>query len=112
MKNKQTFYISLTIFAVFVLVLTFLSFSDYKEKPKTDIDKDDYGCLVSAGYSWNEEFEMCVIEDTYEECPEMEGDVCIMIYDPVCGLPNKQEYTNKCFACLDPEVTHTIVGVC
>jgi len=39
-------------------------------------------------------------------------DVCIKIYQPVCGYPEKQTYTNSCFACMDENVEYWVDGPC
>lgn len=39
-------------------------------------------------------------------------DACIEIYQPVCGMPIKQTFSNSCFACSDESVIYYIEGEC
>lgn len=125
-------------------------------------DTDEHGCLIPAGYLWNEDLGICVrpweIKNNtfspteclekggrtqnivagdycYENetnigivvgfispnvccvenipCPEIQGEFCIEIYQPVCGVQDKQTHSNSCFACLNSTInTHYIEGEC
>ncbi len=109
MKNKTLLIISLTV-AVALLII-FLYYSLNIEKPIGG-ERDEYGCLGPAGYTWNETDQLCVREWTRETCPEDREDFCITVYEPVCGLPTRKQYSNSCFACLDLEVKQFIEGEC
>lgn len=74
--------------------------------------RDEYGCLIPAGYSWNEKDQLCVREWTRESCPEQQEEFCTTVYEPVCGLPDKQQYSNSCFACLNTPNIYFIEGEC
>ncbi len=39
-------------------------------------------------------------------------DACIEIYQPVCGRPMNQTFSNSCFACMDENVAYYIGGEC
>ena len=39
-------------------------------------------------------------------------DVCIEIYEPVCGYPVEQTFSNSCFACMDETVEYWTHGTC
>jgi hypothetical protein len=75
-------------------------------------ERDEYGCLSPAGYSWNETDQLCVREWTRKDCPKERGDYCVTVYEPVCGLPTRKKYSNSCFACLDTQVKQYIDGEC
>lgn len=89
-------------------------------------DRDTHGCIISAGYSWNETKQRCVRE--WEEvnkiyCMENERNlnVCTTEYFPVCGylssnfcdsMACKQTYSNECNACRNSKVEYWISGEC
>jgi hypothetical protein len=83
-------------------------------------DEDEHGCLISAGYSWNETKQKCVRE--WEErnkvyCKEGQRnvDVCITLYDPVCGYDfqgEKEMYSNSCLACQNENIEYWVKGEC
>ena len=39
-------------------------------------------------------------------------DACIEIYQPVCGRPINQTFSNSCFACIDENVAYYTGGEC
>jgi len=65
-------------------------------------DKDEYGCLIAAGYTWCQAKQKCL--RTWEEkCDQTATStkandcVCTMVYSPVCGK-NGITYGNACMA--------------
>ncbi|MBM3228348.1 hypothetical protein FJZ20_00445 [Candidatus Pacearchaeota archaeon] len=119
--------------------------------------RDSYGCLIAAGYSWNEEISACVREWekslreyqslNSEDCKilqivcsedktpfydatgcgcelgtttqkdvckptDRQVEACITLYQPVCGMPLKQTFSNSCFACQNPEVIYYLPENC
>jgi len=40
------------------------------------------------------------------------AEVCIEIYEPVCGFPFERTYSNSCFACMDEIVEYYVFGEC
>jgi len=40
------------------------------------------------------------------------GGICMTLYDPVCGYPIKETFSNSCFACQNQEVVYWIQGEC
>jgi len=49
-----------------------------------------------------------IIENFCTEIPE----VCATIYEPVCGYPLEETFSNSCFACQNPEIVYWINGKC
>ena len=47
----------------------------------------------------------------YCEPEQREADVCITLYDPVCGDDGKT-YSNSCGACKDEKVNYWVEGEC
>ena len=39
-------------------------------------------------------------------------DICITLYEPVCGYPVEKTFTNSCFACQNSEVIYWVGGEC
>ena len=52
-----------------------------------------------------------VIEDKCSQ-EDREVDACIEIYQPVCGKPINQTFSNSCFACIDENIVYYIGGEC
>lgn len=118
--------IIIIILAAVLVSLPFILKSDANESSiLLDNEKDEYGCMKFAGYSWDEGLEKCVIpwetkEKTYCEGPSPE--ICTMDYSPVCGLysieiqcvkaPCGKTYSNGCSACSDEKVEFYTEGEC
>jgi hypothetical protein len=86
----------------------------YVENISIGGETDEHGCLIAAGYSWNKTDQMCIREWTKKYCtPESRtADVCITLYEPVCGLPMKKTFSNSCIACLNKSVHYYVEGEC
>lgn len=118
MINKK--FILIIVLIIILIILAFILTFNFNKKPVLGGDKDSHGCIGSAGYSWNETKQKCVRE--WEEknknyCYEnyKTGQICISLYDPVCGYSKtgeKKEYSNSCNACLNSEVEYWIKGEC
>jgi hypothetical protein len=95
-------------------------------------DRDEHGCIGSAGYSWCESKQKC-IRVWEENCSEATNEInvhvctaqesqakaCTMEYSPVCGeiLLNTgkriyQTFGNRCSACAAMKVVSYIQGEC
>jgi len=61
MKNKILFIMSLIISIILLVTLLYYSYN-LKEKPLIGGERDEYGCLIPAGYSYNETLGVCVRE--------------------------------------------------
>ena len=69
---------------------------------------DETGCgceLVSDDSDNNGQKSFCSDESR-------NADVCIEIYQPVCGFPISQTFSNSCFACINSEVEYYVQGEC
>ena len=43
---------------------------------------------------------------------QRQAEVCMELYQPVCGYPEKKTYSNPCFACMDENVEYWVDGLC
>ena len=91
---------------------------------------DNFKECVAAGNSVMESYpRKCIHSNqTFTEiienfCTGDIGDVCMNLYEPVCGYqpvqcvtapcpPTSQTFTNSCFACQDQEVVYWMLGEC
>ncbi len=147
---------------------------DEPDEPIVGGDKDEHGCIGSAGYQWCEMTQLCqrfweepcpdnlpdlypgncyemeatpvklsegcaegeemianvmgfkvpyvccieegLVQKTYCTPESREGDMCIAVYEPVCGwFANGQgtdTYSNSCHTCLDDKVEYWTEGEC
>lgn len=96
-------FIVLVVIAVFVFNFNEKAFQESK-------------CNASEG-EWNETYQTCLKESeiTYCQKNQRNVDVCIQVYDPVCGFTSrgkKETFSNSCFACSNPEVNFYVPGEC
>ncbi len=79
---------------------------------------DDTGCGCETQLSQNE-----TLKENYCTPEQRIGDVCIELYQPVCGwfdsekiqcikYPCAQTFSNSCFACIDNKVLYWTEGEC
>ena len=117
-SNFMKKYTLLIIILVVVIIISLIIVVRKGVRVDDDLiggDRDEHGCLGSAGYTWNETDQMCVREWTRKKCsPESRGPnlYCIQVYDPVCGLPIKVTFSNSCAACLNNSVEYYVEGEC
>jgi hypothetical protein len=117
----------ITIIILIILVAGAVVFSILTNQPKIiGGDKDAHGCLIGAGYSWNETLQKCVREweqgKNYCSPESRQAEVCAQFYQPVCGwfnssiqcikYPCAATYSNSCFACANPQVEYWTDGEC
>ncbi len=43
---------------------------------------------------------------------QRQADSCIEIYQPVCGFPSGQPFSNYCFACVNQTIEYYLEGEC
>ncbi len=76
-----------------------------RETAKVKFYMED-GKIIETNYS-----ESLIIEKTLCLEKHRKAQVCVEIYEPVCGNNNKT-YTNGCYACLDEDVIYYTKGEC
>ena len=125
MKKENIFTLALVIV---ILAAIFLLFFLPEKKPiLVGGDKDSHGCLIGAGYSWDDAKQKCVrvweeVNKTYCNHTNSIGIFCAQIYSPVCGFFNEtikcikypcaENYGNPCEACKNPSVEYYMNGSC
>lgn len=62
MKKNYILCVILILLIVIVALLLAFCINPNNEKKVIGGDKDEHGCLIGAGYSWNETEEKCVRE--------------------------------------------------
>ena len=112
------------IVIVLILIIIAISLSTNTDKDEMGVsssggkpiggDTDEHGCMLMAGYTWNETDQMCVREWEKVVCEEeaRERVGCTKEYDPVCGLPVKKTFSNSCLGCQNSEVDYYVEGEC
>lgn len=61
MSRKQLSIVFLILmFLIIAILLVIQSRSNFPNSDIIGYDKDDYGCLISAGYSWSNDAEACI----------------------------------------------------
>jgi hypothetical protein len=54
----------------------------------------------------------CVLKNYCTEEQRGPGLYCIQVYEPVCGFPMKETFSNSCVACLNESVLYYVEGEC
>jgi hypothetical protein len=91
MKMKKIKNLIWFILAILVLVvLAFTIFILFFQKQQNNKDDDRIYCSVFS----------------------RDADICIQMYEPVCGYPQKKTYSNSCSACREKNVEYYFSGEC
>lgn len=116
--NRKLFYIILAL----IVLLGFVVYFAVNQGKVIGGDKDEHGCLIAAGYSWNETKQKCVREweetaKTYCTEESRNADVCPALYAPVCGNAfelnsTPQTSSNSCVACANKTIGYYLNGEC
>lgn len=111
-KKKTRINIILTTFIILAIVSVIVF-----NLPDSPYTEEEEKCNVSAGYEWNETYESCLNESeiTYCQPEDRETEVCMQLYEPVCGFTSgggKETFSNSCFACSNNQVEFYIPGEC
>ena len=78
----------------------------------SDINNGDF-VVVKGELQENRQFWATKITKAIECKPEDRNvDACIEIYQPVCGKPINQTFSNSCFACMDENIVYYTGGEC
>lgn len=114
--NKTLLWVILVLFVILIGIVVYLALLNSSEKKIIGGDKDEHGCLIAAGYSWNETKEECVreweeIKKTYCTEESRDAELCVDVYEPVCGNTfeitlKPKTYSNSCFACSEKDVQY------
>src|SRR6056297_683365 len=112
LNNKKI--ILLVVFLLIVVLFSLFINNSFKRSKYTN---NPERCNVSEGYIWNETYEHCLKESeiTYCKPGQRDSDVCIQVYNPVCGFTQegeKETFSNSCVACLNSKVDFYIQGEC
>ena len=86
-----------------------------QDKPAVDVSDINNGdfIVVKGELQENQQFWATEITKATECKPEdRNAGACIEIYQPVCGMPIKQTFSNSCFACSNESVIYYIEGEC
>ena len=81
--KKRTKKKLLIIIIIIILALTLITFILIKNQ-KQNVEEERKYCIESS----------------------RNVEVCIEIYEPVCGFPIEKTYSNSCFACMDKNVEY------
>ncbi len=119
LRFKKTWSVVLIILLFMLLWMLAESYSQKAIGGETD----EHGCLGSAGYTWNQTEQTCLREwlsktdqdykqKFYCKPEQRKAEACIEIYQPVCGYPLNETFSNSCFACMDEQVEYHIQGEC
>jgi hypothetical protein len=136
-KNKRWWLIILIIIILVLAVRLYFQGNKWvcvdgewiaQGKPKTekplkycsDKNVSNFKECVAAGNPVMESYpRQCMHENqTFKEvienfCTEEDGgDLCTTLYEPVCGYPLKETFSNSCFACQNSEVIYWVPGEC
>lgn len=92
------------------------------EKPQTycsDGKVDNFKECVARGNPVMESYpRQCIHKNqTFVElienfCTEETREICMTLYDPVCGYPLQNTFSNSCFACQNTEIVYWVQGEC
>jgi len=77
----------------------------------SEINNGDF-VVVKGEYFGNQVHAIEIFKATECEPENRNADACIEIYQPVCGMPINQTFSNSCFACIDESVMYHIGGEC
>jgi len=104
-SKQRILLLSILVFLVAIIAASLLVF------PKIGFTfKDSNKLCQGSGYSFDSETGLCLREFDKHFCTSPQGDFCTLVYQPVCGLPEKKTYSNSCFAC--KEVSVYVEGEC
>ncbi len=77
----------------------------------SDINNGDF-VVVKGEYADNQLWATEIFKAPKCEPGDRNADACIEIYQPVCGMPINQTFSNSCFACINEDVIYYIEGEC
>jgi len=114
-KKKRRVRSNIILLTFLVLAIISAIVFNLPENGKDSLSEER--CNVSEGYEWNKTFRHCIKESeiTYCEPEDREKDVCMQLYEPVCGFKydkSKETFSNSCFACSNTQVNFYIPGEC
>ena len=126
-RKDKLLIIVLTISLIFIIALLIILF--LPTNPPQACTEEAKLCLDGTAVGRTEpncEFAPCPdVEENRIYCTEeqKQADVCIEIYQPVCGYsdpdkikclvyPCASTYSNSCFACIAEDVLYWVDGVC
>jgi hypothetical protein len=134
MKRQNT----IILIVVLILIVIVVGYLVYYQINRNNFiivggDRDEHGCIGSAGYQWCESKQKClrIWEETCDSnnsiknycTPEQKkAQICPEYYSATCGwfnssikcikYPCAQTFSNSCFACADDKVEYYTIGEC
>jgi len=98
----KTLKIGIVLLIVIIVIVTagfFLSKNDQHNENLIGGQTDEHGCLVAAGYSWNENVKACIREWELNENQKEAAKIAVEYLNPMKGVTIKSVDVMRCPGC-------------